>query len=439
MFVYKKNTLQRKITADGTDRAIYTLTHTPTNVSISYEFQINNFNPEANLSMKEGRVAMTKPFVISKKRSDDSFEFYQESFDGNKTLLDNWKDAIGLFEGKIFEYLNETPSTPSAPDNTDNTPQDTFSELPQVGDIVKVNNRFGRVVDVNENTRDIKVEELTENEARDIIRVQRQAMSQENNRTDVKINTGDPEFDKVAQRGLDEFLKKSSDKANKLETGAILDDGFFTIRVDEEGSNVFIIRPTPPAPPSDETPPNPEEDQEKQPDNVIDLDPPQDDKGGANNDDEGDGGSPDDTQGDDEGQGNEGQDDGGTPDGTQGDDEGQGNEGQDDGGGSDDFGDDDEEDQDFGGAGTDDSEFEQALREAEELARAEEEEEANRLKQAKEDVKAVEQFLGKNASELKANLTLRQAQNLVGAELFPELSVQENLLRLNEALKLIFD
>lgn len=47
MFVYKKNTLQRKITASGTDRAIYTLTHTPTNVSISYEFQINKFNPEA--------------------------------------------------------------------------------------------------------------------------------------------------------------------------------------------------------------------------------------------------------------------------------------------------------------------------------------------------------------------------------------------------------
>ena len=207
MFVYKKNSLQRKITADGTDRAIYTLTHTPTNVSISYQFQINNFNPEANLSMKEGRVAMTKPFVISKKRSDDSFEFYQESFDGNKTLLDNWKDAIGLFEGKIFEYLNETPSTPSPPDNTDKTPKDKFSELPQVGDIVKVGNKFGRVVDVNENTRDIKVEELTENEARDIIRLQRQAMSQENNRSDLKINTGDPEFDKAAQKGLDEFLK----------------------------------------------------------------------------------------------------------------------------------------------------------------------------------------------------------------------------------------
>lgn len=427
MFVYKKNTLQRKITADGTDRAIYTLTHTPTNVSISYQFQINNFNPEANLSMKEGRVAMTKPFIISKKRSDDSFEFYQESFDGNKTLLDNWKDAIGLFEGKIFEYLNETPSTPSPPDNTDKTPKDEFSELPQVGDIVKVNNRFGRVVDVNENTRDIKVEELTENEARDIIRLQRQAMSQENNRSDLKINTGDPEFDLAAQTGLDEFLKKSRDKANKLETGAMLDDGFFTVRVDEEASNVFIIRPTPPAPPSDVTPPNPDDEQEKQPDNVIDLDPPQDDKGGANNDDEGDGGSPDDKG------------DGGTPDDKEGDDEGQGNEGQDYGGGSDDFGDDDEEGQDFGGAGTDDLEFEEALREAEELAKAEEEERANRLKQAKEDAKAVEQFLGKNASELKANLTLRQAQNLVGAELFPDLSVDENITRLNEALKLIFD
>ena len=67
MFVYKKNSLQRRIDADGTDRGVYTLTHTPTNVSISYEFQLNNFNPDVNLTMKEGRVAMTKPFIIYKK------------------------------------------------------------------------------------------------------------------------------------------------------------------------------------------------------------------------------------------------------------------------------------------------------------------------------------------------------------------------------------
>jgi len=420
MFVYKKNSLQRRIDADGTDRGVYTLTHTPTNVSISYEFQLNYFNPDVNLTMKEGRVAMTKPFIIYKKRADNSFEFYQESFDGNKTLLDNWKEAIGLFEGKIFEYLNEQAPQPEPPKtDTPKDPPQKFSELPEVGDIIKTGNRFGRVIDVNENTRDIKVEELTENEAREIIRIQRQAMTQESNITGKNLFgfTGDP-ADKAVLEGIEEFRKKAAENAAKLETGAMLDDGFFRIRVDEESSNVFIIRPTPPAPPSDGPPPS-GDDEQKQPDNIIDLDPPKDDTNGSGDDQGADDqtGDGDDQQGDDQ-QGDDQEVNGGNPD---------------------DFGDDDEGDQNFGGAGDDDSEFEKAIKDANEIGKAKEEERKRLIKQAKEDAKQVEQFLGKNASELKTTFTLRQAKNLIGSELFPELSVDENITRVNEALKLIFD
>jgi len=421
MFVYKKGALKRKIEPVGDDRAKYILKHEPTGVEIMYEFQIDNFDPQLNLAMKNGRVSMTKPFVIYGLKDDGKYKFYIESFDPQKNLLNNWKDAISIFESKIFEFLNETPPNPTPPeppkdDDKDKDPPKKFSELPRVGDIVKTGNQFGRVVDVNEDTREIKIEPLTEEQARDILRGQREAMAAEASQPRPKFNFSDLDTSKGAE-GILEQLKKKGFRGNiiGLEKGGAASDGFISVVVDEQGSNVFIIRPTLPAPPSGDGTPPPDDDR-RQPDNVIDLDPPKDGQGGQGGQD-----------------GQDGQDD---PRGDQGDDQ--------DGPKSDeptptpsDFGDDEEEDL-FGGFGSTDEDLEQALDELKNRKKEKEKRLKEELQQAADDLKVVEVFLGRSKEEIKNTFSRRQAQNLLGTNVFEDATLQENVNRINNALNLIF-
>ena len=79
MFVYKKNTLKRTLEPLGQKQAKYILTHEPTSVSIAYVFQVKDYDEGANLTMKNGRVAMTSPFKIYRTKSDGVLSFYEES------------------------------------------------------------------------------------------------------------------------------------------------------------------------------------------------------------------------------------------------------------------------------------------------------------------------------------------------------------------------
>ena len=75
-------------------------------------------------------------------------------------MLDNFKDAVAFFESKIFEELKEEEPKPEPP-----KPPRIVSQLPQIGDLVRIgNDRFGVVTDVDEESRNIVFDEKTREE-----------------------------------------------------------------------------------------------------------------------------------------------------------------------------------------------------------------------------------------------------------------------------------
>jgi len=255
MFVYKKDSLKTEFVPVRGDIAAMRMTHEPSGVIIDFEFSTDENQDLASdpkfLSADGKKVNMLGPYKIYKVKENQKYLFYEEVFDAKKDLVNNFKEAIGVFEQRIFEQLNEPEPKPtneqSAPSNQD----EGFSALPMVGDFVKVGSRFGRVVDVDENTRMVKIDKMSEKEVMKILRAQKnQAIGQAGEQDDYEL--------------LDEIF----------DDGGIvnIEDGFFVVQVDEEGSNLTILRVQEPSQQSDAGSQQGDEGQEGEPqaDNIED-------------------------------------------------------------------------------------------------------------------------------------------------------------------------
>jgi len=313
MFVYKKDSLKTEFVPIRGDIAAMRLTHEPSGVIIDFQFSTDeneNLSDAKFLSAEGKKVNMLTPYKIYKVKENDKYLFYEEVFDAKKDLVDNFKEAIGVFEQRIFEQLNEPEPKPtneqSAPSNQD----EGFSALPMVGDFVKVGSRFGRVVDVDENTRMVKIDKMSEKEVMKILRAQKnQAIGQAAEQEDYEL--------------LDEIF----------DDGGIvsMEEGFFVVQVDEEGSNLTILRVQEPSQQSDAGSQQGDEGQEGEPqaDNIEDPFEDNESEQEQGQDGENDGGADQEQEESDEGQdeGDQGDDQGSEEGDDQGNDQGENQDG----------------------------------------------------------------------------------------------------------------
>jgi hypothetical protein len=312
MFVYKKGTLERSVEYLDPIKSKVGIYHKPTKMSLSFVV----YNDKA-LPLKEPNSYPSKSFsdapfsemlsvyeVRGMQPDTDKYDFIKDVYMPRKTLVENFMEAIEVFENEIFNRLNEEKPQPSAPEGQ-TPPTNKVSELPKVGDFVRQGSVFGRVVDVDTETRMVKIAPMDKNEVLSILKLQQNAMREEASEA-------------------------------KFKDGGALE--FMSVIVDEQGSNLIILRPTPPSsggqPP--QTPEGAEEQEQEpqdQPDNVED--PFQENDGdGQGQDGQGQDGQGQDGQGQDgqgqDGQGQDGQgQDGEGQDGQGQDGQGQDGEGQD--------------------------------------------------------------------------------------------------------------
>lgn len=160
MFVYKSGTLKESNTPvpSKPNTWLLKLMHVTSGMVIEVEYELNKNNE-------------TKPYVVYKE-VDGIFVIYKK-FNKSKDLKENFEDAIEFFEDQIFKQLKETPpqqTTPPPP-----TPPEKTQELPQLDEIVRVGKKYGRVVEIDPETEDVVVEEITKKEAMDILRAKRNA------------------------------------------------------------------------------------------------------------------------------------------------------------------------------------------------------------------------------------------------------------------------
>jgi hypothetical protein len=307
MFVYNKGKLVKNVIPVSQDEFIFRLTHVTSGMTIEVKFGTEN---TINLN----------PYKVYKE-VNGSYVIYEEFYKKNKTVKENFEEAILFFEDNIYKQLGETPPVEGTPNPDDNTPPETFQEVPIVGDIIQVGNKYGVVTDIVDTQ--VVTKELSKEEAMRILRNQKNAqlsISQVGNTSD----------------DLD-FEIPSFDDGGSLSSSVVFD-------TQKDKIIILRVKPAQPdggtPPPDGGTPPPPPE---PQPDNVKDpfekTPPPPPDKG---DDKEGDDKEGDDKEGDDkEGDDKEGE---GEPDGG-GDGEGEDakdgkNQGE---GGDSEFGDDDSE------------------------------------------------------------------------------------------------
>jgi hypothetical protein len=307
MFVYNKGKLEKNVIPISQDEFIFRLTHVTTGMTIEVNF--NNQNTVNN-----------NPYKVYRE-VNGSYVIYEEFYKKNKTTKENFEEAILFFEDNIYKELGETPPAEGTPNPQPETPPETFQEVPIVGDIIRVGNKYGIVTDIIDTQ--VVTKEISKEEAMRILQNQKNAqisISQSGNTSD----------------DLD-FEIPSFDDGGSLSS---------TVVFDTQKDKIIILRVKPPQtggtppPPDDGTPPPPPE---PQPDNVEDPTekkppPPEggDDKDGKDQDGKDQDGK--DQDGKDKGGEEDGEDEGGEDEG--GEDEG----GEDEGGeGADgEFGDDDD-------------------------------------------------------------------------------------------------
>jgi predicted small secreted protein len=252
MFVYNKGKLLREATipvANSQTEFIFRLTHVTSSMTIEVKYntdgQINN-----------------NPYKVYRE-VDGSYVIYEEFYRKNKTTKENFEEAILFFEDNIYKILGETPPVEGTPNPDDNTPPETFQEVPIVGDIIQVGNKYGVVTDIVDTQ--VVTKELSKEEAMRILKNQKNALmsiSQAGNLSD-DLDFEIPSFDDGGSLSSTVIFDTQKDKITILRVKPPQEKG------------------TPPPPPQDgDMPPPPPE---PQPDNVKDpfeeTPPPPPDKG----------------------------------------------------------------------------------------------------------------------------------------------------------------
>ena len=329
MFVYNKGKLIRTIVPITKEEFILKLTHVTSGMNIEVSYDVNVQNSE-------------KPYKVYREENG-VYSIYEEFFRKGKTIKENFEEAILFFEDNIYKLMKEAPPVDDSQRPDPNQPKpETFNEVPVVGDIIRVGDKFGIVTDVIDTK--VTVKKMSKEEAMRILKNQQNAL----------IATSIQDVEMAFGGGVEEAPKKT--KKNSSDTFA---------EFDTEVDKVIILRVKPPkqSQPESEMPQPENNDQEPEPVPENVEDPFEEDKNPSpsddekNNDDKG----SDDKGNDDEGKdqkddkGNKGKDSGedsekgkDAEDAEGEEDEEEGEDGEDSGnkGGNsegDDFGDDDEE------------------------------------------------------------------------------------------------
>jgi hypothetical protein len=234
MFVYNKGKLIKNVIPVSQDEFIFRLTHVTSGMTIEVKFGTEN---TINLN----------PYKVYKE-VNGSYVIYEEFYKKNKTVKENFEEAILFFEDNIYKQLGETPPVEGTPNPDDNTPPETFQEVPIVGDIIQVGNKYGVVTDIVDTQ--VVTKELSKEEAMRILKNQKNALmsiSQAGNISD-DLDFEIPSFDDGGSLSSTVVFDTQKDKITILR-----------VKPPKEGGN-------PPPPPSGDNPPPPE----PQPDNVKD-------------------------------------------------------------------------------------------------------------------------------------------------------------------------
>jgi len=287
-----------------------------------------------------------------------------------------------------------------------------MSELPQVGDFVRVGADYGRVVDVDSNTRMVKVEKMSQDDVKSLLQLQQQSQ------------TDTEEFGGL----IDSILKNGGE--------IIMSEGFFVVQVEPSGSNVKILRVNEPQSQEQEEPNDEPQEPQETPDNVEDpfQEQSQDEEREGGEGGEGGEESEREREEGEEGEGEEGEGES---------EEGEGEDGEESKGeigdeGDSDFG--DEGDSDFGDEGDsdfgEDSDDEDPLDKVKkELEKAQKEQEKSK-KQAKDDVETILNAFNMDLATIKKSfinaITLKRA--IGDTEIFED----DNNNRITRAIDLIF-
>ena len=236
MFVYNKGKLVKNVIPISQDEFIFRLTHVTSGMTIEVKF--------------DNQKKVNDNFYKVYKEVNGRYVIYEEFYKKNKTLKENFEEAILFFEDNIYKQLGETPPVEGTPNPDDNTPPETFQEVPIVGDIIQVGNKYGVVTDIVDTQ--VVTKELSKEEAMRILKNQKNAqlsISQAGNISD-DLDFEIPSFDDGGSLSSTVVFDTQKDKITILR-----------VKPPQQGGN------PPPPPPDGGTPPPPPE---PQPDNVKD-------------------------------------------------------------------------------------------------------------------------------------------------------------------------
>jgi len=167
MFVYRPNTLERTIEPIDSTRSRVGIYHLPSKMSLSFVIYNDpqlpltspNQYPSKSFSDSEVSIMNSRYEIKGIELLGDKYDFVKEFYNPNKTSLENFLGAIEIFENEIYNRLEEKVANPTPPSNP--TPPETESVLPEVGDFVRDGKRFGRVVDVDIETRAVQISQMS--------------------------------------------------------------------------------------------------------------------------------------------------------------------------------------------------------------------------------------------------------------------------------------
>jgi hypothetical protein len=241
MLVYKKGELIRELIPIGNNLFTLKLSHLDSGLNIDTEFS---------------KDLPSRSYYKIYKEVDGKFKIFKEFLAGKKeTKLDNFKNAVAFFEMKILEELNEKPQNATPPVSQNDKKPETFSKIPEVGDIIRVNNEFGRVVDVN--GTNVSFKELSKKEAMDILREQYNQLLQQNFKFGGSVNNNVSDL-------VSELMMEIGGEISTIKTYDAEKVKFIILQVKPQQEVSNDVTPSPPDDGENET------EKEPQPDNVQD-------------------------------------------------------------------------------------------------------------------------------------------------------------------------
>lgn len=201
MFVFKNNKLIRQVEKVSNNINRISLSHPTTATFIRIDFPID-MDESKDLLLKSYKSKLktraTSPYVVFRLDSNGKYSLYKEIWDENKTVVQNFQDAINFFEESIYEKLNEQPPQQQPPqprlDDDENEGEnegenESNKMFPKTNDIIKINNNFKQVLSFDSTTKEAVLKDLTEEQAMKILRNRRNAEI-----INKRESTGDDDF-----------------------------------------------------------------------------------------------------------------------------------------------------------------------------------------------------------------------------------------------------